>query len=135
MADYTIGGTTDRPGAGGLPESLALLPLRDTVLFPQAILPLAAGRAASLKLIEDAARGDRTIGVVTQRDAAAEEPGESDLHRIGTLATIHKVVKQPDGTLRLVVQGIRRFRIVELTQMRPYLVARVEDVGGAPRVR
>ncbi len=132
MADYTIGGTTDRPGAGGLPESLALLPLRDTVLFPQAILPLAAGRAASLKLIEDAARGDRTIGVVTQRDAAAEEPGESDLHRIGTLATIHKVVKQPDGTLRLVVQGIRRFRIVELTQMRPYLVARVEDVGELP---
>src|SRR5262245_19713018 len=128
MADHTIGGSSTRPDAGGLPETLALLPLRDTVLFPQAILPLAAGRVASLKLIEEAARGDRTIGVVTQRDPSAEEPGESELHRIGTLATIHKVVKQPDGTLRLVVQGQTRFRIVELTQTKPYLMARVEAV-------
>ena len=114
--------------AGRLPLSLALLPLRDTVLFPQSILPLAAGRAASLKLIEEAARGDRTIGVITQRDPAAEEPRRADLHRIGTVATIHKVVKQPDGTLRLVVQGLRRFRILELTQTRPYLLARVEEM-------
>jgi len=128
MVDDNVGNTSDRPEAGRLPLSLALLPLRDTVLFPQSILPLAAGRAASLKLIEEAARGDRTIGVITQRDAAAEEPGEPDLHRIGTVATIHKVVKQPDGTLRLVVQGLRRFRILELTQTRPYLLARVEEV-------
>ena len=128
MVDDNVGNTSDRPEAGRLPLSLALLPLRDTVLFPQSILPLAAGRAASLKLIEEAARGDRTIGVITQRDPAAEEPGESDLHRIGTVATIHKVVKQPDGTLRLVVQGLRRFRILELTQTRPYLLARVEEM-------
>jgi len=128
MADDNVGTTSDRADAGRLPLSLALLPLRDTVLFPQSILPLAAGRAASLKLIEEAARGDRTIGVITQRDPAAEEPGEPDLHRIGTVATIHKVVKQPDGTLRLVVQGLRRFRILELTQTRPYLLARVEEM-------
>ena len=128
MVDDNVGNTSDRPEAGRLPLSLALLPLRDTVLFPQSILPLAAGRAASLKLIEEAARGDRTIGVITQRDPAAEEPGEPDLHRIGTVATIHKVVKQPDGTLRLVVQGLRRFRILELTQTRPYLLARVEEM-------
>ena len=128
MVDDNVGNTSDRPEAGRLPLSLALLPLRDTVLFPQSILPLAAGRAASLKLIEEAARGDRTIGVITQRDPAAEEPGEADLHRIGTVATIHKVVKQPDGTLRLVVQGLRRFRILELTQTRPYLLARVEEM-------
>ena len=128
MVDDNVGNTSDRPEAGRLPLSLALLPLRDTVLFPQSILPLAAGRAASLKLIEEAARGDRTIGVITQRDPAAEEPGEPDLHRIGTVATIHKVVKQPDGTLRLVVQGLRRFRILELTQTRPYLLARVEEI-------
>src|SRR5262249_13946987 len=67
--------------------------------------------------------------VITQRDAAAEEPQESDLYRVGTLATIHKVVKQPDGTLRLVVQGLLRFRIAEIVQMRPYLVARVEALG------
>ena len=128
MVDDNVGSTSNRPEAGRLPLSLALLPLRDTVLFPQSILPLAAGRAASLKLIEEAARGDRTIGVITQRDPAAEEPGEPDLHRIGTVATIHKVVKQPDGTLRLVVQGLRRFRILELTQTRPYLLARVEEI-------
>jgi ATP-dependent Lon protease len=128
MVDDNVGNTSDRPEAGRLPLSLALLPLRDTVLFPQSILPLAAGRAASLKLIEEAARGDRTIGVITQRDPAAEEPGEPELHRIGTVATIHKVVKQPDGTLRLVVQGLRRFRILELTQTRPYLLARVEEM-------
>ena len=128
MVDDNVGNTSDRPEAGRLPPSLALLPLRDTVLFPQSILPLAAGRAASLKLIEEAARGDRTIGVITQRDPAAEEPGEPELHRIGTVATIHKVVKQPDGTLRLVVQGLRRFRILELTQTRPYLLARVEEM-------
>src|ERR1700675_3356307 len=128
MVGDNVGNTSDRAEAGRLPLSLALLPLRDTVLFPQSILPLAAGRAASLKLIEEAARGDRTIGVITQRDPAAEEPGEPDLHRIGTVATIHKVVKQPDGTLRLVVQGLRRFRILELTQTRPYLLARVEEM-------
>jgi ATP-dependent Lon protease len=131
MVDDDIGNTADRLDAGGLPPSLALLPLRDTVLFPQSILPLAAGRAASLKLIEEAARGDRMIGVITQRDPAAEEPGEPDLHRIGTVAMIHKVVKQPDGTLRLVVQGLRRFRILELTQTRPYLLARVEEMDEA----
>src|SRR5262245_2584460 len=128
-ADEPLGGTSDPTVVARTTEGLALLPLRDTVLFPQSVLPLAAGRPASLKLIEDAVRGHRTIGVVTQRDPAAEEPRESDLYRIGTLATIHKVAKQPDGTLRLVVQGLRRFRIVELTDTRPYLQARVEDVA------
>ncbi len=127
MSDEYQGGTQPTDGTE-LPGVLAVLPLRDTVLFPQSILPLAAGRPASLKLIEDALRGNRTIGVVTQRDASAEEPQEADLYRIGTVATIHKVVKQPDGTLRLVVQGLKRFRIVELVQTRPYLQARVEGV-------
>src|SRR5262249_2783107 len=129
MNDDNTSGTTPRTDGAELPETLALLPLRDTVLFPQSVLPLAAGRPASLKPIEDAARGNRTIGVITQRAAAAEEPQESDLYRVGTLATIHKVVKQPDGTLRLVVQGLLRFRIAEIVQMRPYLVARVEALG------
>jgi len=127
MALDPMGGAPARESATGLPDTLPLLPLRETVLFPQSILPLAAGRPASLRLIEDAARVDRVIGVVTQRDATAEEPQESDLYRIGTLATIHKIVKQPDGTLRLVVQGLRRFRIAELTATKPYLKARVED--------
>ena len=127
MTDDNVGGGPARNDAGGLPDTLPLLPLRETVLFPQSILPLAAGRPASLRLIEEAARGNRVIGVVTQRDAAAEEPQAADLYRVGTVATIHKVAKQPDGTLRLVVQGLRRFRIVELTGVKPYLVARVEE--------
>jgi ATP-dependent Lon protease len=112
-----------------VPDELAILPLRDTVLFPQSILPLAAGRAPSLSLIEDASRGGHLIGVFTQRDPTTEEPQGSDLYRIGTLAAIHKVLKQPDGTVRLVVQGLARIRLTDVTQVRPYLKARVEGAA------
>src|SRR6266511_1043747 len=115
-----------------VPDELALLPLRDTVLFPQSILPLAAGRPSSLNLIEDAVRGGHLVGVFTQRDPATEEPQGADLYRIGTLAAIHKVLKQPDGTVRLIVQGLARVRLVEVTQVRPYLKARVEEPSEAP---
>jgi ATP-dependent Lon protease len=115
-------------GSVAVPEVLSILPLRDTVLFPQAVLPLAAGRDASVRLIEDAARGGRLIGVFGQRDPSREDPQEADLHRVGTVATIHKMAKQPDGTVRLVVQGLTRVRIVEVTQRRPFLQARVEEV-------
>ena len=121
-----------REGEATLPETLALLPLRDSVLFPQAVIPLGAGRPSSLKLLEAALDAGHPIGVVAQRDPAIEEPQQADLHRVGTLAVIHKLIKQPDGTIRLVVQGLRRFRIVELTQSRPYLVARVEEVADIP---
>jgi ATP-dependent Lon protease len=118
-----------RPDGGvAVPEVLSILPLRDTVLFPQAVLPLAAGRDASVRLIEDAVRGGRLIGVFGQRDPSREDPQEADLHRVGTVATIHKMAKQPDGTVRLVVQGLTRVRIVEVTQRRPFLQARVEEV-------
>ncbi len=110
-----------------VPETLPILPLRDSVLFPQAVLPLGAGRPSSLRLLEEAVSGGRAIGVVGQRDPGTEDPQQADLHRVGTLATIHRILKQPDGTVRLVIQGMRRFRIVELTQLRPYLVARVEE--------
>jgi len=111
-----------------VPEVLSILPLRDTVLFPHAVLPLAAGREASVRLIEDAVRGGRVIAVFGQRDPSREDPQEADLHRVGTMATIHKTVKQPDGTIRLVVQGMTRVRIVEVTQRRPFMQARVEEV-------
>src|SRR5215468_1099043 len=130
MADEKIpagGAQKDAPVV--VPDELAVLPLRDTVLFPQSILPLAAGRAASLSLIEDASRGGHLIGVFTQRDPATEDPQGSDLHRIGTLAAIHKVLKQPDGTVRLVVQGLARVRFTDVTQVRPYLKARVEGAA------
>ena len=110
-----------------VPDELAVLPLRDTVLFPQSVLPLAAGRSSSLALIEEAVRSGQVIGVFTQRDPATEDPQDGDLHRIGTLAAIHKVLKQPDGTVRLVVQGLARVRLAEVTHVRPYLKARVEE--------
>jgi len=111
-----------------VPEQVPILPLRDTVLFPQSALPLGAGRESSVRLLEDVVRGGRLIGVFTQRDPATEDPQEADLHRIGTLATVHKVLKQPDGTVRLVVQGLHRIRIAEMVQVRPYLAARIEPV-------
>ncbi|MBI2553680.1 MAG: LON peptidase substrate-binding domain-containing protein, partial [Candidatus Rokubacteria bacterium] len=111
-----------------LPDLLSILPLRDTVLFPQAVLPLAVARVPSLRLVDDAVGGSRLIGVVTQRDPAVEEPGPEDLYPVGTAALIHKVLKQPDGTLRLVVQGIARFRVLEIVQREPFLRARVEEV-------
>ena len=112
-----------------LPDLLALLPLRDTVLFPQAVLPLAVARVPSVRLVEDALRGSRLIGVVTQRDPAIEEPGPADLYAVGAAALIHKVLKQPDGTLRLVVQGIARFRIAEIVEREPFLRSEERRVG------
>src|SRR5713101_8631802 len=133
MSDEKIAAAgVQRDPSAVVPDELALLPLRDTVLFPQSILPLAAGRPSSLNLIEDAVRGGHLIGVFTQRDPATEEPQGADLYRIGTLAAIHKVLKQPDGTVRLIVQGLARVRLVEVTQVRPYLKARVEEVPEAP---
>jgi len=115
-----------------VPDELALLPLRDTVLFPQSILPLAAGRSSSLHLIDDAVRGGHLIGVFSQRDPATDEPQGADLFRVGTLAAIHKVLKQPDGTVRLIVQGLARVRLVEMAQVRPYLKARIEEPPEVP---
>jgi ATP-dependent Lon protease len=134
MADDKVStGSASPLGAGApAPEQVPILPLRDTVLFPQSALPLGAGRESSVRLLDDVVRGDRLIGVFTQRDASTEEPQEADLHRTGTLATVHKVLKQPDGTVRLVVQGLHRIRITEITQVRPYLVARIAAVPEVP---
>jgi ATP-dependent Lon protease len=111
-----------------VPQEVPILPLRDTVLFPQSALPLGAGRESSIRLLEDVTRGNRLIGVFTQRDPSTEDPQEADLHRVGTLASVQKLLKQPDGTVRLMVQGLRRIQIVEMVRARPYLQARVTEV-------
>src|SRR5512134_261303 len=111
-----------------IPTEIGILPLRDTLLFPQAILPLAVARESSVALVNDAVSERKVIGVVTQRDPAVDDPVESDLHQVGTLTHIHKMFRFPDGSLRLVVQGIQRFRVVQVTQYRPFLRARVELV-------
>jgi ATP-dependent Lon protease len=112
-----------------VPDVIGILPLRGTVLFPHAVVPLAAGRASSVQAIEDAARGGRLVGAVMQKDPAQDTPDREDLHGVGTLALIHKVLKQPDGSLRLVVQGLGRFRLGELVERTPFLRARIEPIA------
>src|SRR5213594_3785655 len=114
-----------------IPDVLSILPLRGTVVFPKAVVPLAAGRPASVRLIQEALQGSRIIGTVLQRNSSEDEPRIQGLHSIGTAAVIHKALQQPDGTLRLVVQGLGRFRIVEGVQETPFLRARIQHIADA----
>jgi ATP-dependent Lon protease len=98
-----------------------VLPLRDTVLFPNSFMPLAVAREASVRLIDEATTSGRMIGVFTQREASVEEPLLEDLYPIGTATHIHKMFKLPDGSLRLIVQGLARVRLERIVQTRPYL--------------
>jgi ATP-dependent Lon protease len=109
-----------------IPDVLGILPLRGTVILPHAVAPLAVGRPGSVRLIQDALQGSRILGAVMQRDPGAEDPRAHELHTIGTVILIHKALKQPDGTLRLVVQGISRFRISDVVQEAPFLRARIQ---------
>jgi ATP-dependent Lon protease len=116
--------TVDRPLA--LPAELPILPLRETVLFPNSFMPLAVARESSVRLIDDAIANGKLIAVFTQRDAAVEEPGQADLYTVGTATHIHKMFKLPDGSLRLIVQGLARLRLDRVVATDPYLRARVE---------
>src|SRR5258706_5455019 len=113
----------DRPLA--IPAELPILPLRDTVLFPNSFMPLAVARETSVRLIDDAIANGKMIAVFTQRDAAVEEPGQADLFGVGTATHVHKMFKLPDGSLRLIVQGLARLRLDEVVDTRPYVRARV----------
>jgi ATP-dependent Lon protease len=131
--DVTIG---DRPFS--IPSELPILPLRDTVLFPNSFMPLAVARESSVRLIDDAIANGKLIAVFTQRDAAVEEPKQDDLFGVGTATHIHKMFKLPDGSLRLIVQGLARLRLDEVLTADPYLRARVstasDDVKDADRL-
>jgi ATP-dependent Lon protease len=117
------GSAGDRPLV--IPAELPVLPLRDTVLFPNSFMPLAVAREASVRLIDEATTSGRMIGVFTQREASVEEPVQEDLYPIGTATHVHKMFKLPDGSLRLIVQGLARIRLDRITQTRPYLKAAV----------
>jgi ATP-dependent Lon protease len=108
-----------------IPDDMPVLPLRDTVLFPNSFMPLAVAREASVRLIDEASTSGRMIGVFTQREATVEEPLQEDLYPIGTATHIHKMFKLPDGSLRLIVQGLTRVRLDRMLQTRPYLRAAV----------
>ena len=126
----------DRPLA--IPSELPILPLRDTVLFPNSFMPLAVARESSVHLIDDAIANGKLIAVFTQCDAGIEEPGQGDRHAIGTATHIHKMFKLPDGSLRLIVQGLARLRLEAVVATHPYLRARVsptsEDTQEADRL-
>jgi ATP-dependent Lon protease len=108
-----------------IPPELPILPLRDTVLFPNSFMPLAVARESSVRLIDDAIANGKLIAVFTQRDASVEEPGQADLYPVGTATHIHKMFKLPDGSLRLIVQGLQRVTLDEIVSTQPYLRAKV----------
>ncbi len=110
------------------PNELPILPLRNTVLFPGVIIPITIGRDRSVKLIKDAENGNKTIGVVAQKDFDTELPELSDLNQVGTVAHILKMLKMPDGNITAVIQGRKRFEITEMVQKDPYFKAKVVDL-------
>jgi ATP-dependent Lon protease len=111
-----------------IPEVLPLIPLRDLILFPDLIVPLFVGRERSIKALEAAMREHHLVALVTQRTAETQEPGPEDLHEIGCIASIMQELKLPDGTAKALVEGQRRFRILEYVQTEPYFLVRVELV-------
>jgi len=110
------------------PDVLSILPLRNTVLFPGVIIPITIGRDRSVKLIKDAENGNKTIGVVSQKDFDTELPELKDLNEVGTVAHILKMLKMPDGNITAVIQGRKRFKIEEMVQDEPYYKARISDL-------
>jgi ATP-dependent Lon protease len=116
-----------------MPQTLPVLPVRDTVLFPGAVLPLTVGRESSLALVNALEGEEKLLGVVAQLDPRVEDPAAADLHKVGTLAKVHKTVKMPNGNVVIFLEGLQRIQIVELITLRPYLRARVEaqpDISG-----
>jgi ATP-dependent Lon protease len=109
-----------------VPAELPILPVRDTVLFPGAVLPLTVGRESSLALVNSLQGEDKLLAVVAQLDPRVEEPAASDLHKVGTVAKVHKTVKMPNGNVVVFLEGLQRIRLIELLSFRPFLLARVE---------
>ena len=114
-----------------LPESLPILPLRNTVLFPGVVIPITAGRDTSIKLINDANKGGKVIGVVAQKDETVEKPSVNDIYKTGTVARILKVLKMPDGNTTVIIQGKKRFQINEIISESPYFSATISDLPEA----
>jgi ATP-dependent Lon protease len=111
-----------------LPETISILSLRNTVLFPGVVIPITAGRDKSIKLINDANSGSKVIGVVSQKDESVEDPTIDDIYTTGTVARILKVLKMPDGNTTVIIQGKKRFQISEMVSETPYMVAKIQDV-------
>src|SRR5437660_1324102 len=111
-----------------LPATLPVLPLKETVVFPESMTPLAIGQERSIQLIDDVVGGDRLLALVTVRNDEAEIPGWDDVYEVGTAAVVHKMIRVPDGTLRVLVQGLRRVRLAKHVRDDPYLVAEMSEL-------
>ena len=123
---FAAAGEDSDPGDEPTELTLPVLPLRGTVVFPLTVVPLAAAQARSLRLIDDVMSGDRTVALVMQKDSELEGAGPDDVHDIGTIATILQMMRVPDGSVRLAVQGVERMRVLEFTGEEPFLTARVQ---------
>ncbi|MCF8352507.1 MAG: LON peptidase substrate-binding domain-containing protein, partial [Bacteroidales bacterium] len=117
----------EQMNAEEIPEALPILPLRNTVLFPGVVIPITVGRDKSIKLIREAYKSKALIGVVAQRDVEVEDPGFKDLNRIGTMASIIRILQMPDGSTTAIIQGKKRFELVDLIQTDPYFKATVKS--------
>ncbi len=124
----------EQMNAEEVPETLPILPLRNTVLFPGVVIPITVGRDKSIKLIKDYYKGDRIIGAVAQKDFETEDPAFKDLNEIGTIAYIIKILQMPDGSTTAIIQGKKRFRMKQMVQDEPYFIAKVTPFETAKRV-
>jgi ATP-dependent Lon protease len=126
MSDVTFEMPEETEAEIALPATLPVLALKDTVVFPQSMIPLAIGQERSIRLIDDVVAGDRFLALVTARDASIDSPGWDNIYEVGTVAVVHKMLKIPDGTLRILVGGLHRVRIAKQVSTEPYLVGEFE---------
>jgi ATP-dependent Lon protease len=131
MADQAENPSTAPTGVPLPPDALIILPVRQTVLFPGIVMPLAIGRKSSIAAAQEAVRSERPLGVLLQIDPAAESPTPEQLNRVGTAAQVLRYVTAPDGQHHLIAQGVRRFRVREFLSGYPFLAAQVEEIGVA----
>src|SRR6202161_3143233 len=127
------GGPSGEGGPVEVPDMLSVLPLRNSVLFPGSIIPIDVGRKKSVKLVEEAISKERpVIGIVTQRDARTEEPGPGDLYMVGCAARILKVIKLAKDNFSVILQGVSRIRLLDVSGQDPFMTARVQALPDQP---
>src|SRR6266540_3246074 len=127
-SDSNSGGTdpSQTPNGSKYPDVLPILPLRGVVVYPQTAVPLTVGQPRSVKLVDDVVGGDKLVGLVASINSELESPGPNDLYKVGTIAIVHRLLRAPDGTIRLLVQGMDRFRLGDFVEEEPYLKAHIE---------
>src|SRR5437764_1724227 len=124
-SDATVHSAEDDEDRLNIPDVLPVLPLKDTVIYPFAVQPLGVGQERSIRLIDEVMRGNRLVVLVAQKSAEIEQAGPDDIFKIGTVSRVARMIRMPDGTIQIIVQGLERVAIGEFTQEKPYLAAHV----------